>query len=80
MRLFVFTLGVFAAIICIEKPAEAQSYPWCAYYNSDGGATNCGFATFEQCRATISGIGGLCGPNPQYQGSPATRRPSRHSY
>jgi hypothetical protein len=32
MRLLLFILGVFATIICIEKPAEARDYPWCAYY------------------------------------------------
>jgi hypothetical protein len=48
MRTALFILGVFAAIVCIEKPAEAQNYPWCAYYNfQHGGATNCGFATFQ---------------------------------
>ena len=70
MRLLLFILGVFATVICIEKPAEAQDYPWCADYGPAFGATNCGFATFQQCLATVSGIGGSCGPNPQYQRSP----------
>ena len=66
MRLFVFALGVFAAIICIEKPAEAQSYPWCVYYDRGaGGATNCGFSTFQQCLAAWAGNSDSCGPNPQ---------------
>jgi hypothetical protein len=70
MRFLLFILGVFVAIICIEKPAEAQEYPWCAYYNFDrGGASNCGFATWQQCQATISGVGGSCGANPRYQPS-----------
>ena len=30
------------------------------------GATNCGFLTIEQCRATVSGIGGFCVPNQFY--------------
>jgi hypothetical protein len=84
MRLFVFALGVFAAIICIEKPAEAQSYPWCVYYDRGaGGATNCGFSTFQQCLAAWAGNSDSCGPNPQYQGvsEPApSRRVRRHSY
>ena len=71
MRLSPFVLGLLAATLCIAQPAEAQNYPWCAYYNfGHGGATNCGFATFQQCLATVSGIGGSCGPNPQYQRSP----------
>lgn len=34
---------------------------WCATYRYGG--TNCGFSTFEQCRAAISGVGGSCSPN-----------------
>ena len=30
MRLSLFILAVFAAIVSIQKPAEAQNYPWCA--------------------------------------------------
>ena len=29
-------------------------------------ATNCGFLTIEQCRATVSGMGGFCVPNQFY--------------
>jgi hypothetical protein len=85
MRLSLLTLGVFAAIVCFEKPAEAQDGRWCAYYNfHHGGATNCGFATFQQCLATVTGIGGDCGPNPMYQSAPEryppTRYPRRYPY
>ena len=87
MRLSLFILGFFAAVVCLEKPAAAQTYPWCAYYNfgmSGGGADNCGWATIEQCMATVSGIGGSCGPNPQYQGPArlylSTKPPRRHSH
>jgi len=37
MRLYLFILGVFAALVCIAKPAAAQDYPWCAYYDIGGG-------------------------------------------
>jgi hypothetical protein len=30
------------------------------------GVSNCGFLTIEQCRATVSGIGGFCVPNQFY--------------
>ena len=33
------------------------------------GRRNCGFSTLEQCRATVSGIGGFCEPNLFYPGS-----------
>ncbi len=47
---------------------SADPYKWCAQYGGRGGGTNCGFVTLEQCRATISGMGGLCEPNPFYTG------------
>jgi hypothetical protein len=86
MRLLLIIVGAFAAIVCIERPAEARDYPWCAYYNfrHGGGATNCGWETFEQCLATVKGIGGSCGANPMYQTAPApypsTGHPRRYSY
>jgi len=59
MKLSLFILGVFAALVCLEKPAAAQNSQWCAYYDfAFGGATNCGFSTFQQCLATVSGVGG----------------------
>ena len=36
---------------------------WCAYYSDR--STNCGFSTFEQCEADISGVGGMCSRNPE---------------
>jgi hypothetical protein len=36
-------------------------------------ATNCGFITIEQCRATASGMGGFCVPNQFYN----PRRPAK---
>jgi hypothetical protein len=70
MRVCLFILGVFAALVCFEKPAAAQNYPCCAYYDMGTGATNCGFATSQQCLAAVSGVGGNCGPNPAYQSVP----------
>jgi len=67
-------LGVFAAIVWVEKPAEAQNGAWCAYRDGDGGgARNCGFATFEQCLANVRGVGGNCGPS-SYPSLPENRR------
>jgi hypothetical protein len=47
-------------------------YPWCAFMGCLG--ENCGFATYQQCRATLSGIGGYCGINPWYTGDPPRAR------
>jgi hypothetical protein len=74
MRLSLFILGVFAAVICIEKPADAQNGGWCAIYNMGFGAANCGFATFQQCISAVSGVGGNCSPSPPYYQPPYHQR------
>jgi uncharacterized protein DUF3551 len=66
MRLFLFVAEVFAVIICIEKPAEAeQNGAWCLYQDGDsgGGSPQCRYATLQQCLADRLG-GSSCGPSP----------------
>lgn len=65
------------------SPARAEVYPWCAVYGGarGGGATNCGFSTYEQCMTTVSGIGGFCERNQFYHPERAStrhRRQRRH--
>ena len=82
MRSSLFILGIFTATLCVAQPAAAQNDRWCAYYDfAFGGATNCGFSTFQQCLAAVSGnSSSSCGPNPQYHGvsGPAPSRRVRH--
>ena len=67
-RLAAFALTVLAGTAALGTHAEAQNYPWCANYGGgEGGGINCGFTTREQCMATVSGIGGFCEVNTQYQ-------------
>jgi len=80
MRLARFTLAALAAMAAgsaahsYEMPYDP--YPWCAIYSGDGGGgTNCGFLTIEQCRATVSGIGGFCAPNQFYNPARPAARP-----
>lgn len=65
-----------AASLMSTGDAKAQYYPWCAFY-SRGGGSNCGFTTFAQCMATVSGIGGWCQRNPfiGYGASPGFHGP-----
>ena len=76
-RLLAATIMVAVAVLLMPAAGMADPYKWCAVYGDrDGGASNCGFVTLEQCRWTISGIGGFCDPNPFYTG-PAERPAKR---
>lgn len=61
-------LSLAAVVMLVSAPASAIEYPWCAEYSVRGGATNCGFSTLAQCRATVSGVGGFCRENLFYRG------------
>ena len=78
----ILTIGtVFAA-----GPARAQKYdpafPFCMFVVEWGGSPHydCSFYTMDQCRASASGRGGSCDPNPYYVGAKAApaRRGRRH--
>src|SRR5205085_3653708 len=53
-------LGAAALALTINA-GGAKAAAWCAYYDAD--TYNCGFYTYGQCLATISGVGGYCQPN-----------------
>jgi hypothetical protein len=83
MKPYVIAAGLLTATVLTSLPAAAQNYPWCASYGGrDGGGTNCGFVTREQCMATISGMGGFCDLNTQYvpPPGPAPRYRARHRH
>jgi uncharacterized protein DUF3551 len=77
----IFLIAAAFALPTVFAPiaSHADPYRWCAVYGggSQGGGTNCGFITLEQCRATISGMGGWCQPNQFYDGQPYDERPSK---
>jgi hypothetical protein len=56
-------LAGLAALSVTSIPARADG-TWCA--RDTRGGTNCGFHSFAQCQADISGIGGSCSPNPAF--------------
>ncbi|MGA7787777.1 MAG: DUF3551 domain-containing protein [Xanthobacteraceae bacterium] len=74
MRPLLFASGVVAVTVGIGTPAQAQNYPWCGYYDTGDQAINCGFVSREQCMTTVSGIGGFCMPNTQYQPQKPSKR------
>ena len=59
----VAAFAVIAATLSFTHAASAQGtyYPWCARYNAY--TYNCGFKTWQQCQATVSGAGGICQEN-----------------
>jgi len=60
---------VIALVASVPPPADAEIYrPWCAqYYGNNGGGTNCGFTSYEQCMMTAQGAGAWCVQNPWYR-------------
>jgi hypothetical protein len=71
-----------ASVIVLAALTQTSNAQWCAEYSGGGGTESCGFSTFEQCQASVSGIGGFCRPsqynNPGY--ASAGRRSSRYRY
>ena len=56
------SLGI--CVVCLFLAGTAgngHAAAWCAVY--DVSTRNCGFHSYQQCLATISGIGGYCTPN-----------------
>jgi Protein of unknown function (DUF3551) len=74
-KVIVATLIVMPAVLT-QTPASAS---WYAQYSGAlGGSENCGFSTFAQCQASVSGIGGFCRPsqynNPGYASAGRTKK------
>jgi len=79
MKTFLFMCALFASVTGISMHADAANYPWCARYAKDAGGESCGFITFEQCLADVSGVGGYCALNTQYVPPPGPHsRPWHH--
>lgn len=54
------------------QPSAAQTpydYPWCALRADRSGAQSCYFTSYEQCMASLRGIGGTCIRSPYYRGA-----------
>jgi hypothetical protein len=58
----------FAALSLSTTGVRADG-TWCAHYGTGLEGMNCGFYSFEQCRATVSGVGGFCKPIYSRQGN-----------
>ena len=62
----------------IGAAQSAYDYPWCAVYTKTSGAMSCYYTSFQQCMATMRGIGGTCVRSPydnaEPRGGPRSRR------
>ncbi len=59
----------FASFAGSAQAQSPYSYPWCALNADKSGATVCYYSTFEQCQATVRGIGGVCIRSPYFRGA-----------
>jgi hypothetical protein len=86
MRTITVLATLALALLADARQQAGAQGAWCAFY--DPWTYNCGFYTFEQCRATVSGAGGYCQPNawaapaPAYEERPVRpyRRPRNDRY
>jgi hypothetical protein len=70
-RLLLFaTLGFVLAPLASSHAQSAYDYPICAVRSGKSGAMSCYYSSYEQCMATMSGIGGHCIDSPFYRGRP----------
>jgi len=75
MRMPIIALFAIAAALLdetqISNAQSSYSYAWCAILpgagSGSGGAMSCYYTSWEQCRTTMSGIGGLCVASPYYR-------------
>ena len=77
MRTIVLVAATLAALPFASIHAHADG-PWCASYTK--GSTNCGFYSYAQCLANVTGIGGYCSRNPAFLSSGRDARPRPRDY
>jgi hypothetical protein len=79
---FVALFVIAAALLGKTEISDAQSaysYPWCALGGTrDNNALSCYYTSWEQCRTTMSGIGGICLESPYYHAQPT--QPAHRSF
>jgi len=81
MRIALIAAAGLATAIIGAAPSRADiEYPYCAIAGISTGP-DCSYATLDQCRAFVSGVGTACTPNPRFRGyspySPRVTHPLR---
>jgi hypothetical protein len=82
-RIVIIVAGI-ACAVAVQVPANAQesfyNKRFCTVGGSDnsGGAADCAYSTWEQCRAAASGLARYCAENPNWKpAAQAKERPRR---
>jgi hypothetical protein len=76
-------IGFATAIAALAAGVQSGSAQFNSRYCTDGGSDNssglpdCSYSTWEQCRASASGLARYCTENPAYVAR-AARSPDRH--
>ena len=72
MRLILASLAAAIAILSVNTDTASAQNTTRPYCIRDGGGSpgmwDCSYYSMNQCRASASGVGGSCQPNPWYQG------------
>ena len=78
LAVVILTIGTLSLAGQARAQKYDPAYPVCMHVIEWGGSPheNCSFYTMEQCRASASGRGLTCDPNPYYAGAAAS--PGRH--
>ena len=66
-------------VVMGASPSMARDYPICARLATNDFNPTCDYDTMQQCRATVSGIGGDCFQNPAFAYGQAPRQRGKSS-
>ena len=73
---FIASILMAAAAFALRPGVAGYNLPWCANYY-DSNVVACSFTSFEQCMASVSGVGGHCIQNMRYAPPPPYAEPHR---
>lgn len=60
------TLAACLVVLSFATAQAAPTYAWCQRTKVTGGNPECSFTSLNQCRASVSGVGGDCIRNPSF--------------
>lgn len=80
MRRFTLNTLWIIAVVADAAPGLADAnLPVCAQTYGKGDGISCNYASYEQCRAFVSGLAASCIDNPYYRAGPNTVPPAKRA-